>query len=96
MDPQPQPLLHFHVRMKPMSTNVFHQITKNVEVTRGKIWAVQRMLKCFPTKSTIKLIPLSTLAVWGWALLCNRMILFESTPGSFDFMEHRSFCNVFA
>ena len=51
MDPQPCPLLHLLIRMKLMSTNVFLQVTKNVEVTRGKIWAVQRVLKCFPTKS---------------------------------------------
>ena len=56
MDPQPHPLLHFLVRMKPTSTNVFLQIAKNVEVTRGKIWTVRRMLKCFPAKS-LKLIP---------------------------------------
>ena len=42
--------------MKPTSTNVFLQVTKNVEVTRGKIWAVQRMLKGFPAPS-LKLIP---------------------------------------
>ena len=36
MDPQPYPLLHFLVRMKPTSTNVFPQAVKNVEVTRGK------------------------------------------------------------
>ena len=56
MDPQPYPLLHFLVRMKPTSTNVFLQVAKNVEVTRGNIWAVRRMLKCFPTKS-LELIP---------------------------------------
>ena len=56
MDPQPHPLLHFLVRMKPTSTNVFLQAAKNVEVTRGKIWAVRRVLKCFPAKS-LKLIP---------------------------------------
>ena len=55
MDPQPHPLLHFLVWMKPASTNVFLQVARNVEVTRGKIWAVWRMLKCFPAKS-LKLI----------------------------------------
>ena len=35
---------------------MFIQVAKNVEVTRGKIWAVRRMLKCFPVKS-LKLIP---------------------------------------
>ena len=38
------------------STNVFLQFAKNVEVTRRKIWAVWRMLKCFPAKF-LKLIP---------------------------------------
>ena len=47
---------YFLVRMKPMSTNVFLQVAKNVEVTRGKIWTLWRMLKCFPAKS-LKLIP---------------------------------------
>ena len=56
MDPQPHPLMHFLVRMKPSSTNIFLQVTKNVEVTRGKIWAVRWVLKCFPAKS-LKLIP---------------------------------------
>ena len=56
MDPQPHPLLHFPVRMKPMSTIVFLEVAKNVEVTRRKIWAVRRMLKRFPVKS-LKLIP---------------------------------------
>ena len=56
MDPLPHPLLHFLVRMKPTSMNVFLQVAKNVEVTKGKIWAVRRMLKCFPAKS-LKRIP---------------------------------------
>ena len=56
MDPQRHPLLHFLLRMKPTSTNVFVQVAKNVKVSRGKIWAVRRMLKCFPAKS-LKLIP---------------------------------------
>ena len=56
MDPQPHPLLHFLFRMKPTSTNDFLQVAKNVEVTRGKNSAAQRMLKCFPAKS-LKLIP---------------------------------------
>ena len=50
MDPQPHPLLHFLIRMKPTSMNVFLHVAKNVEVTRGKIWDVQRMLKCFPSQ----------------------------------------------
>ena len=56
MDPQPHPLLHFLVRMKPTSTNAFLQVAKNMEVTWGKIWTVWRMLKCFPVKS-LKHIP---------------------------------------
>ena len=55
-DPQPHPLSHFLVWMKQNSTNVFLQVIKNLEVTRGQIWAVQRMLKYFPTKS-LKFIP---------------------------------------
>ena len=56
MDPWPHPLLHFIVRMKPSSTNIFLQVAKNVEVTRAMIWFVRRVLKCFPAKS-LKLIP---------------------------------------
>ena len=56
MDPQPHPILHFLVRMKPTSANVFLQITKNVEVTRGKIWTLLSMLKGFPAKY-LKRIP---------------------------------------
>ena len=37
--------------MKQTSTTVFLQVAKNVEVTRGKIWALRRLLKFFPAKS---------------------------------------------
>ena len=37
--------------MKPKCTIVFLQVAKNVGVTRGKIWTVRMMLKCFPAKS---------------------------------------------
>ena len=56
MVPQPHLLLQFLIQMKLMPTNVFLQVAKNVEVTRGKICAVWRMLKCFPAKS-LQLIP---------------------------------------
>ena len=56
MDPQPHPLLHFLVRMKPTTTNVFLQVATNSKVTRGKIWYVRRMSKWFPATS-LKLIP---------------------------------------
>ena len=56
MDPQSHPLMHFLVRMKQTSTNVFLRVAKNLEVTRGKIWAVRGKMKCFPAKS-LKLIP---------------------------------------
>ena len=53
MDSQPHPLLQFLVRMKPTSTNIFLQVAKNVQVIRGKISAVRRILKCIPTISLI-------------------------------------------
>ena len=56
MDPQPHPLLHFLVRLKPTSTNAILKVAKNVDLTRRKIWDVRRMLKCFPAKS-LDLIP---------------------------------------
>ena len=46
MDPQPHPIMHYLVRIKPTSTNVFLQVTTTVEVTSGKIWDVRRILKC--------------------------------------------------
>ena len=42
--------------MKPTSMNVFLQVAKNIEVTRGKIWIVWRMFNCLPAKS-LKFIP---------------------------------------
>ena len=88
MDPQPHPLLHFLIRMKPTSTNVFLKVPKNVEAIRGKIWAVWSMVKCFPTKS-LKLIP-HQIASMGRALSCKRTIPSDSIPGRFDFMARLS------
>ena len=56
MDQQPHPLLHFLVRMKPTPKNIFLQVAKNVQSTRGKVWDVLRVLKCIPAKS-LNLIP---------------------------------------
>ena len=47
MNSQPHPFLHFLVRMKPTSTNVFIQVAKIVEITRGNIFAARRM---FPSQ----------------------------------------------
>ena len=82
MDPQPHLLLHFLIWIKPTSTNVFLQVVKNVEVTRGKIWAVRRILKCFPAKF-LKLIP-HQIDSMGRALSIKRIIPSESIPGHFD------------
>ena len=51
IDP-PHPFLHFLARMKP--TDVHEWLPsgrQNMEITRGKIWAVRSMLKCFPAES---------------------------------------------
>ena len=88
MDPQPYPLLHFLVRMKPTSTNVFLQVAKNVEVTRGKTWTVRRMLKCLPAKS-LKLT-IHQIGSMGRALSCKRMIPSDNISGCFDFMARCS------
>ena len=91
MDPQSHPLLYFLVRMKPAPTNVFLQVTKNVQVTRGEIWAVRTMLKCFPAKSLKRILhQIDSIEVWGRALSCKRMIPFDSIPGRFDFTARRS------
>ena len=50
MDPQPHPILHFLVRMKLTSPDVFLQVVKNVKVTREKIWPLRKMLKVFPSQ----------------------------------------------
>ena len=80
-DSQLHPLLHFLVQMKPTSTNVFLEVAKNIEATRGKTWAVRRMLKCFPAKS-VKLIP-HIIGIWERALSCKRMIPFDNLSGRF-------------
>ena len=85
MDPQPLPLLHCLVRMKQTSTNVFLQFTKNVEVTKGMIWAVGRILKYFPAQS-VKLIAHQT-GIMGRALSCKRIIPSDNISGRFDFMS---------
>ena len=69
MDPQLHPLLHFLVRMKSMSTNVFLQVAKNVKVTKGKMCSVRRMLKCFPAKF-LKLIP--QISSMGMAIIMQK------------------------
>ena len=88
MNPQPDLLLHFLVRMKQMSKNIILEIAKNVEVTRGKIWALRRMLKCFPAKS-LKLIPHQTGST-GTGVIMQKDESVDSIPGRFDFMAHRS------
>ena len=88
MDPQPHPLLLFLVQMKPMSTNVSLQVAKNVEVTRGKIWAVRRMLKCFPAN-------LTRLAVWGWAYHAKGWFCPTAFQGVLT-LTLRSFCSMSA
>ena len=77
--------------MKPTSMNVFLQVAKNIEVTRGKIWIVWRMFNCLPAKS-LKLIP-HQISSMGTG---KRMILSDIIPRCFDFTEHRTSCNVFA
>ena len=57
MDPQPHPLFHFPVRMKPMRRpRMSFFRSQKMWKSRGKIWTARRMLKCFPAKSP-KLIP---------------------------------------
>ena len=87
MNPQPHPLLHYLVRQKPTSTNVCLQVAKNVEVIRGKFWAVQSMF-VFPTKS-LKLIS-HQIGSMETELSSKRMIPSDSIPGYFDFMARRS------
>ena len=87
IDAQPRLLLHFLVRMKPTPTNVFLQVAKNMEVTRGKVWAIGW---CWIV-SQPNLLSLSRtrLTVCRRALSCKRMIPSDSIPGNFDFMARR-------
>ena len=87
MDLQPHPLLHFLVRMKPTSTNVFLQVAKNVEITEryglyGGCWSI--------SLQNLWSLSLTRLAVWGRALLCKRVITSDSILRRFDFMARRS------
>ena len=50
MDPQPHPLLHFLVRMKPTSTKVSLQVAKNVDVTSGKDLRCTVDVEVFPSQ----------------------------------------------
>ena len=85
---QPHPLLHFLVRMKPTSTDVFLQVAKNVEITKGKIWALRSMLKCFPAKS-LKLIPHQT-GCMGTGVIMQKDDSVRQHSRAFDFMARRS------
>ena len=89
MEPQPQSLLHYLVRMKPTSKNVYiHVAKKNVEVTRGKIWVIRRILSV--SQPNLLSLYLTRLTVWGRALSCKRRNPSDSIPGRFDFMARCS------
>jgi hypothetical protein len=47
---EPHTYLPSHTRLRPMQTDVF-QVSKNVKITWGEIWAVRGMVKHSPTKS---------------------------------------------
>jgi hypothetical protein len=49
-EPHLYPATHIFVHCKPMSMNVSLQVSKNVKITWGESWAVEGMLKHFPTK----------------------------------------------
>ena len=90
MDPQPHPLLHFLVRMKPTSTNVFIQVAKNVEVTRGKDLGRTEDVVVFPSQIS-EAYPSSD---WqygdGSYVSCKRMIPPDIIPGCFDLQPPRN------
>ena len=50
MDSQPHPLLHFLVRMKPASNNVFLQVAKNVGVRKGEVVDCTEDVEVFPSQ----------------------------------------------
>ena len=66
----------------------FFRSPKNVEVTRGKIGDVWRMLKCFLAKS-LKLIP-HQIGSMGTGVIMQKMTPSDSIPGRYDFMARRS------
>ena len=51
-EPFPYPITHVFVRCKTMSTNVYLEHSKNVQIACGEIWAVERMwlLSCSDTR----------------------------------------------
>ena len=80
--------LHFLVRMKPTSTNVFLQLTKKRK-TQGERSELYGGCKSI-SQSNLWRLYLTRLAVWGRALSCKRIIPSDSIPGRFDFMARRS------
>ena len=80
--------LHFLVRMKPTSTNVFLQLTKKRK-TQGERSELYGGCKSV-SQSNLWRLYLTRLAVWGRALSCKRIIPSDSIPGRFDFMARRS------
>ena len=80
MDPQTHPSCtsSFEWNRHPRMSSFIS--SRNVEVTRGKIWAAGRILKCLPAKS-LNLIPHQI----GRALSYKRMISSDSIPGRFDY-----------
>ena len=62
----------------------FFRSPKMLEVTRGKIWAVRRMLECFPAKSLNLILHQIT------CVIIQMIILSDSIPGRFDLMARRS------
>ena len=63
--------------------NVFLQMAKNAEVTRGKIWAVWRMLTFFSAKY-LKLIPHQIGSI-GEGVIIKKGDSSDSILGRFDF-----------
>ena len=74
--------------MKPTSTNVFLQVAKNTEVTRGKIWLYGGCWSV--SQPNLWSLTIIRLAVWGRALSSIRMIPSDSIPRRFDFMARCS------
>ena len=87
----PHPLLHFVVRIKLTSTNVFLQVAKKCgrhgerSGLYGGCWSV--------SQPNLRSLSLTWFAVWVRALSWKRMIPSDNIPGRFDFMACYSILN---
>ena len=65
MDPQPHPLLHFLLRMKPTSRNVFLQVAKKYGSHKEKDLGCKEDVEVFPSQIS-EAYPTTDWQYWDW------------------------------